>query len=205
MNYKGEIFTMFINSNLSRWLTKNFKTRMDGVIYMRFFRTGLIGQEIFDLSLIKSKSLKIDRKEKLSALSELYIFYMRMNYDYLIGMLKKGSVKKLPDSFSKFSKNYNNYNISDDLKESLKKGGIDFSDLKNLRDSIKQKSSVVSLYLYKEKIKIKACVYSSNGKFSKIIDKPLAEFIFSTSFMFWYFSMMIYMEIHGKTWQTLNK
>ena len=189
-NGKQEIVNSFVWNHLVQWIMdkkgKDELSKMDGLTFLRFYRTGIIGQELYDLSFEVPEKLDGTERERASAICELFIFYMRANYDYLSNILRRNLSKvSLPKNFSDFFIKFEGYNISEGLKGALRRGKVKFSDLRDLRNSIKDKPGIIGLYLKDKKIYVTADIYNSSGVHIRKIDEELGGCMVDASFTVW--------------------
>lgn len=195
----GELFNIFLNNALLKRIEDKMLDKKDAAFVFKSMRLGILGQTLLNESNeIISKDDRV-HLESIGMLTELYIYYIRSLYDYLLRFLdeKLFDNGNRPRSFKKFIdqlKKGQHLNISRDLKESLIKNELSFEELRDARDSIKEKTSVAYAYINENKLRIKINVYGRDKADKGFIDKELSEFIFSLAISIWCVMMFILWE-----------
>jgi hypothetical protein len=197
---KGDIFDLFFNNPLTVNSSKKMKSKMDGVIFIRITRTGIIGQAIFDECWKDCSKYTLSHFEQIASICELYIFYLRSVYDYLMNYLQTVLGTNFPSSYHKFIKQVENkkyHQLSKNFSKLLLNGKVRFMELKNLRDSIKNKPSTVLIFSKNNKLYIEADFFSQD-KASSSINEEVSKFVLRHSFTLHYLMLFIYSELRGK-------
>lgn len=189
-------------------MKKGDATTADGVLFLKLFRVGTIGQKIFEECSIPLNHEDYLRSHLLASLVDLYIYYLRSIYDRLHRELDD---KLSNDNYNRFEKFRNKImtqkfeTLSMSFRKMVEKDGFEFATLRNLRDSLKRGSAAIVISMGPQFIRVRSKVYARDENSTHIIDEDLHSFIFRFSFSFWFFSTWIYMEKHSLTWEDLNK
>lgn len=197
---KGDIFNLFFNNHLTVELSQTMKSRLDGVMFIRIARTGSVGQSIYNECWKDCGKFSLSHLDQISSLCELYVFYLRSVYDYLLNFLSRVSGSGFPSSYNDFIKKVEKGKypkLTKSFSKLLLNGKLRFMELKDLRDSIKNKPSTVLVYLKNHKLYIKSDFFSQ-GRASSSIDEELSKFILRHSFGLHYLMLFIYLELKGK-------
>jgi len=165
--FHAVVLNYFVDQVLAK--SKDLKTMH---IYFRLFRTGIIGDILYKQG---QKVIKGDEnfaeEQFLASLFESYMFLARSIYDYLLHFLKQ-KYKIDDNSFHRFInkiKKEKYPEIEGKLRDHLKNSKI-FEDTRDLRDSIKQKTSNIDVYVKNNKYWVSGTVYKRNGEKEKFDD-----------------------------------
>lgn len=209
---QGEVFNIFLNNTLLKKIESEMTGKKEATFFFKSLRLGILGQTLIDESFKDLNGTERIYLESIGLLAELYVYYVRSLYDYLLRFLDGYLDGERPRSFNDFLKQLENdkhVQISDEFRASLINHKISFSELRDIRDSIKEKTSSVYPYVLEtgteKSIRIRVNVYGRDKTDKGVIDKSLYEFIFSYAFGLWYIMMIIYMQGTNKTWETLNE
>jgi len=150
-------------------------------LFSRLIRTGIIGHILFEKGEEFVTKEKITDKEFIAALFESYLFLVRTIYDYLLYFLKKQH--RIEDnSFKKFINKLKRGDYPD-IDKKLRKHILSskfFDEIRDLRDSIKQKTPYIFIYVKNNKYRVRGTIYKRNGG-KKGFDEELCLKVFGYS------------------------
>jgi len=151
-------------------------------LFFRLLRVGIIGDILYKAGEKKMKSEEHSSEcEFLAALFESYIFLVRTLYDYFLHLLKnKHGIKE--NSFNKFVKKIKKGDypeIKGKLRERIIKDKV-FEEIRSLRDSIKQRTPYIFVYVKENKYYVDGTIYKRDGT-QQNFDELLSAKIFSYS------------------------
>lgn len=162
---------LVLNYFVDQVLAKNVDLKATQ-IYFRLFRTGIIGDILYKQG---QKVIKINENfaetQFLAALFESYMFLTRSIYDFLLHFFKQ-KYKINDNSFHRFINNIRKekyLEIEGKLRGYLKSSKI-FEETRDLRDSIKYKTSNVDVYIKNNKYWVSGTIYKRNGEKEKFDD-----------------------------------
>jgi hypothetical protein len=154
--FHAVVLNYFVDQILAK--SKDLKTTH---VYFRLFRTGIIGDILYKQGqrVIKGDE-NFAEEQFLASLFESYMFLARSIYDYLLHFLKQ-KYKINDNSFYRLInkiKEGKYPEIEGKLRDHLKNGKI-FEETRDLRDSIKQKTSNIDVYVKNNKYWVSGTIY----------------------------------------------
>lgn len=177
---------LFLNYFVEEVLKKQSDSKSTE-LFFRLFRTGLIGDILY-----KKGEEKVNSKEHtaegqlLAALFESYVFLVRTIYDYLMHFLKEhhGKGRYSYNDFLKRIRNGEFPKITGRFREHVTKNTI-FDEVRALRDSIKEKTPHIDVYVKDQKYYVAGIIYERNGNTREVFDEPLRIkiFLYSTGLL----------------------
>jgi hypothetical protein len=157
-------------------------------LFFRLFRTGLIGDILYKKGMEKKVGSDKDTAERqfLAAMFECYVLLVRTIYDYLMHFLKKhhGQGRYSYSDFLKKIKKGDYPEINGRFREYITKNTI-FDEVRALRDSIKEKTPHIDIYVKDHKYYVTGIIYERNGNTKEVFDEPLQIkiFLYSTGLL----------------------
>ncbi len=161
--YTAIVSNYFVEEILKKKIgTKDLKSKQ---IFFRLFRTGILGDILYKKGeeYIKSED-NFAETEFLAVIFESYMFLVRSIYDYMLHFLnKKFDIKE--NSFHKFISKIEKDDypkITGKFRDHLKRNKL-FKEIRDLRDSIKQKTPYIFIYIKDHKYRVEGTIYKRNG------------------------------------------
>lgn len=156
-------------------------------LFFRLFRTGLIGDILYKKGEEKIDSEKDSAEGQfLAALFESYVFLVRTIYDYLMHFLKKhhGQGRYSYNDFLKKIRNGDYPKITGRFREYITKNTI-FDEVRALRDSIKEKTPHIDVYVKDHTYYVTGIIYERNGNTREVFNELLRVkiFLYSTGLL----------------------
>lgn len=176
------VFNLIYNNPLLKKGLKKERNLKTANIFIRIFRTAILGDILFKEGY--RKSINKAEEEVLATFFESFIFLLRSVYDYLLDTLRYECKEKLPQSFNNFIKQIKNGKypeIKGRFREHLLREAFSFEEIRNLRDSIKRQTASVYIYMKNKKPHVHATVYGRNKSEKNTIDMELSQIIFNYS------------------------
>jgi len=160
----------------------------------RMFRTALLADFLHKKGREPAPEKPCIENEFIALLFESFIFMLRTIYDHMTDVLNKYNVDqdRLPLSFNDL--------IKGEFREYLIKYSPHFKECKDLRDSLKQKTTSVQIYSKNKTYYVNATYYvgkKSNEK--KVLDNKLSQLIFNYSSLFLILTLEIDKYLQKKT------
>lgn len=151
-------------------------------LYFRLFRTGIIGDLLFKNGKKYVRKERESENQFLAALFESYLFLIRTIYDYLLHYLKVnyGVQERSFNNFIKKIKKGHYPEIKGRLRTHLVNNSF-FEEVRALRDSIKEKTPHVYIYVKNNRYWVKGTIFDRNGNRKESFNQTLYYKMFAYS------------------------
>ncbi|MFA5070304.1 MAG: hypothetical protein WC528_03400 [Patescibacteria group bacterium] len=184
-----DISILLVVSKYSQQVVKIYTNRKKKkTLNYRLFRAGVLGDILYKLG---GKNVKNNEAENqvVAALTEYFIFNLRIIHDILLEVIGLSLNKKLPKSYNDLLKKIKSDDksfpeIKGDLRKHIIRYSAGFEELRRIRNSIKE-DEILNILVKNNIYYVNVKGFGNTKNVRILYEKKLSEMIFNyTSFLF---------------------